>query len=239
MLELHRVAKHYDAPGEVVRAVDNVTLTVRPSELVAVVGPSGAGKTTLLLLAAGIIHPDAGAVRFEGRDLATLSERESARYRLRMLGFVFQAPNLMPMTVVENVALPLIGAGASVRSALREVEPLIEQVGLAHRAHHHPHEVSGGERQRVAIARALAARPKLILADEPTASLDSHRGAQVLELLRQLSKEREAGVVVVTHDTRVTRHADRMYILEDGRLTDPSTGTKSPHAGLAQAAGWE
>jgi putative ABC transport system ATP-binding protein len=239
MLELDRVSKHYRGPGELVRAVESVTLTVRPAELVAVVGPSGAGKTTLLLLAAGIVQPDAGSIRFEGRDLAALSEREAALYRLRMLGFVFQLPNLMPMSAIENVALPLIGDGLGVREALREVRPLIERVGLADRADHHPHELSGGERQRVAIARALAARPKLILADEPTGSLDSHRGAEILALLRELSTERGAGVVVVTHDLRVRRHADRVYTLEDGRLADATTRADSRADALADAAGWE
>jgi putative ABC transport system ATP-binding protein len=223
MLELDRVCKNYEGPGEVVRAVEDVTLTLAPSELVILLGPSGAGKTSLLLLAAGIIRPDSGTVRFEGRDLAAMTEREAARYRLRTLGFVFQASNLMPMSAVENVALPLIGAGIGVRDALREVRPLIEEVGLAHRADHHPQELSGGERQRVAIARALAARPKLVLADEPTGNLDSRRGAQILGLLRELSTERGTGVLVVTHDLRAARYADRAYAIEDGGLTEMTT----------------
>lgn len=236
MLEFDTVSKHYAGPSEVVTAAEQVNLTVRPAELVAIIGPSGAGKTSLLLLAAGIIPPDSGSVRFDGRDLASLSESEAAHYRLRSLGFVFQLPNLMPMSAIENVALPLIGNGTSVRAATRQVRPLIDQVGLSHRASHHPHELSGGERQRVAIARALAARPKLILADEPTGSIDSRRGAQILSLLRELSTERGAAAVVVTHDLRVTRHADRVHTLEDGRLSDARTGRDSLADALADAA---
>lgn len=237
MLELDRVSKRYEGPGELVRAVDEVTLTVTPGELVAILGPSGAGKTTLLLLAAGILRPDSGVVRFDGRDLAQMSEGEAARYRLRTVGFVFQHANLMPMSALENVAVPLIGAGTGVRAALDEARPLIERVGLAHRADHRPYELSGGERQRVAIARALAARPKLILADEPTGSLDSRRGAEVLELLHGLSRERGTGVVVVTHDLRAKRHADRVYSVEDGRLAE-ADDADSDTRGLPDAAGW-
>jgi putative ABC transport system ATP-binding protein len=236
MLELDRVCKAYEGPGELVRAVEDVTLTLAPSELVILLGPSGAGKTTLLLLAAGIIRPDSGTVRFEGHDLAAMTERDAARYRLQTLGFVFQASNLMPMSAIENVALPLIGAGTGVRAALREVRPLIEQVGLARRADHHPQQLSGGERQRVAIARALAARPKLVLADEPTGSLDSRRGAQILALLHELSSERGTGVLMVTHDLRAARHADRVYAIEDGGLTDMTTDADSLSEALAEAS---
>jgi putative ABC transport system ATP-binding protein len=232
MLELEGVSKRYEGPGEVVHAVEDVTLRVDAGELVAIVGPSGAGKTTLLLLAAGIVRPDSGVIRFEGRDLATLTDDELSSYRLSKLGFVFQLPNLMPMTAIENVALPLVGNGSGVRDALHEVLPLMDEVGLGRRIHHRPHQLSGGERQRVAIARALAARPGLVLADEPTGSLDSRRGAQVLALLRELSRSRGAGVVIVTHDLRACRHADRVYAFEDGRLSQatPAEVASAPFA---------
>jgi putative ABC transport system ATP-binding protein len=218
MLEFSDVSKCFHGPGGDVPAVRGVSLTVEPSEVVAVIGPSGAGKTTLLLLAAGIVAPDEGTVRFRGQDLSSLSDSEAALFRLESLGFVFQSPTLMPMSAIENAALPLVGQGMSVHAAVDEVAPLLERVGLSNRRLHRPDQLSGGERQRVAIARALAAGPSLVLADEPTGSLDSRKGAEVLSLMRDACKERGAAVVVVTHDPRVMDHADRVYALEDGTL---------------------
>jgi ABC-type lipoprotein export system ATPase subunit len=236
MLELKNVSKRYDAPGELVTAVNDVSLSVASAELVSVLGPSGSGKTTLLLIAAGIVAPDTGTVHFEGRDLAGMTDREAADYRLRTLGFVFQTPNLMPMTAIENVALPLIGSGTAVRAAVREVASLLAQVGLSDRAHHRPHELSGGERQRVAIARALAAEPRVVLADEPTGSLDTHRGEQILLLLRNLASERGVAVIVVTHDLRAAAHADRVCVMKDGGLTESSVDAAAAAGQFAAAA---
>ncbi|MDX6698619.1 MAG: putative transport system ATP-binding protein [Solirubrobacteraceae bacterium] len=218
MLEFSEVSKRFRGPGDDVVAVHGVSLTIEPKEVVAIVGPSGSGKTTLLLLAAGIVAPDEGTVRFRGQDLSTLTESEAALFRLESLGFVFQTPTLMPMSAIENAALPLVGQGMSVRAALHEVAPLLDRVGLSHRRRHRPDQLSGGERQRVAIARALAAGPSLLLADEPTGSLDGQRGAEVLALMRDASRERGVAVVVVTHDPRVMDHADRVHTLEDGVL---------------------
>jgi putative ABC transport system ATP-binding protein len=221
MLELERARKYYESPGGAVHAVDDVTMAVTAQELVAIIGPSGSGKTTLLLLAAGLLRADSGIVRFEGRDLGTLSKREVLEYRRTQLGFVFQGFNLVPgMTAEENVAMPLLLRRVGHRQARKRALAALEDVGLTRRAGHSPAELSGGEQQRVAIARALIGEPKLILADEPTGNLDTETGDAVLELLRTLPRAHGAAAVVVTHDSRVADDADRVISIRDGRLTD-------------------
>jgi putative ABC transport system ATP-binding protein len=220
VLELDAVRKHYSGPdGETIRAVDGVSLTVAQRELVAIYGPSGSGKTTLLFLAAGLTSPDAGSVRFQGSDLATLTRREAARHRGAVLGFVFQSSRLVPgLSAIDNVALKLIGAGASREQARRRVAPLLDRLGLEARAMHRVDRLSRGERHRVAVARAISNDPLLVLADEPTASLDSHRSREVLNLLTELCRERGVAVVLVTHDPAGADFADRVHTLRDGRL---------------------
>jgi len=218
-LELREVVKHYPASGEVVRAVDGVTLTVAPGEVVAVYGPSGSGKTTLLLLSAGLLAPDAGTILFRGRDVAELSEHGAARYQRRDVGFISQSFDLMPgVPAVDNAAVKLLADGVPLRRARRLALPWLERVGLGRRLESTPDQLSGGERQRVAIARALVNEPGLILADEPTGNLDSRRGEDVLTLLAELGRERAAAVVLVTHDPQAALVADRVETLRDGRL---------------------
>jgi putative ABC transport system ATP-binding protein len=220
-LELRDVAKHFDAGAERIRAVDGVSLTLGEGEFVALYGPSGSGKTTLLLLAAALATPDRGTVRFDGVDLATLGDRESARYRLRDVGFVFQAFHLMPHTpALDNATLKLTGAGATLREARRQALPWLDRVGLADRLDHTPEQLSMGERQRVAIARALVNEPRLLLADEPTGNLDSRRSHEVLELLAEVCHERGIPGLLVTHDPEAVRYVDRVYSLRDGQLLD-------------------
>lgn len=227
MLELDDVRKYYPSPGEVVHAVDGVSLSLSPGELVAIQGPSGSGKTTLLLLAAGLLHPDAGQVRFGGQDLSALSEREACDYRRGELGFIFQTFNLIPgMTAVENIAVPLMLGGLTLRQARPGAMAMAEVVGLEKRADHLPSRLSGGERQRVAIARALVCEPRLVLADEPTGNLDTQRGNQVLSLLAGLAREREVAVILVTHDARAAGYADSVHILRDGQLVDGQAAGK-------------
>ena len=220
MLELRAVRKHFSGPnGEAIRAIDGVSLTVAAGELVAVYGPSGSGKSTLLFLAAGLTAPDAGSVRFEGRDLATLSRREAARHRSAALGFVFQSSRLVPgLSAIDNVALKLIGAGTTRAEARRRVVPLLDRLGLEARATQRVDRLSRGERHRVSLARALSNDPRLVLADEPTGSLDSHLSHEVLTLLAEVSRERGVGVVLVTHDPAGADFADRVHTLRDGRL---------------------
>ncbi len=222
MLELQRARKFYASPGGAVHAVDDVSMGVYEGELVAIFGPSGSGKTTLLLLAAGLLRADAGSVRFEDSDLAKLRKREMLAYRRTKLGFVFQGFNLVAgLTAEENVAMPLLLRGVDHHEARTRALAALNEVGLERRSGHTPAKLSGGEQQRVAIARALVGEPKLILADEPTGNLDTETGDAVLDLLSALPRERGAATVLVTHDARVARYADRVLGMRDGRLTEP------------------
>jgi putative ABC transport system ATP-binding protein len=219
MLELENAYKYYPTPAGEIRAVDDVSLAVHPGELVALFGPSGSGKTTLLLLAAGLLRCDSGEVCFEGDHLGGLAKRELLNYRRTKLGFVFQNFNLVPgLSAEENVALPLLLRGVRHGEALARARSALQQVGLLNRAVHPPAKLSGGEQQRASIARALIGKPKLILADEPTGNLDSETGDAVLDLLSGLPRDRGVAMMLVTHDTRVARYADRVFAMRDGRL---------------------
>jgi putative ABC transport system ATP-binding protein len=220
ILELDDVVKHYQGfGGELVRAVDGVSLQIDAGEVVALQGPSGSGKSTLLLLAAALLAPETGAIRFQGRDLATLSAHEAADYQRRQIGFIYQSFHLMSgVPATENAAIKLLADRVSLRQARAQATPWLERVGLGERLRHTPERLSGGERQRVAIARALINEPRLILADEPTGSLDSRRGGEILALLAQLAREQQAAVLLVTHDPQAAAFADRVFTLRDGRL---------------------
>jgi putative ABC transport system ATP-binding protein len=220
-LELDGVAKRYRSGEETVCAADGVSLRAEPGEFVALYGPSGSGKTTLLLLAADLMTPDGGRVLFDGRDLTSLSSRESACYRRRDVGFVFQSFHLMAgASALDNAALKLLADGFSLTEARRQARPWLERVGLAPRAEHLPAELSMGERQRVAIARALVNEPRLLLMDEPTGNLDSARSRDTLLLLRDICHEREIPAVLVTHDPQAAAIVDRVHSLRDGKLCD-------------------
>ncbi len=219
MLELERVCKYYRTPGEVVVALHDVSLAVEPGEVVAVLGPSGSGKSTLLELIGALLRPDEGRIRFQGRELGAMSERESARYRRCNVGFIYQDYNLFPgMSAADNVALPLRMNRVGWRESHDKASALLDRMDLAHRARFLPSRLSGGERQRVAVARALAVKPSLVLADEPTGNLDTARGEEVLSALRELARSQETAVILVTHDTHATDYADRVCDLKDGGL---------------------
>jgi putative ABC transport system ATP-binding protein len=241
LLELQGVVKHYADVDEVVRAVDDVTVAVEPGEVLALYGPSGSGKTTLLLLAAGLLAPDRGTVSFNGRDLAELTASQIADYQRREVGFVYQSFHLMSgVPAVENAAVKLLADGVSLGRARGMAAEWLERVGLGHRLDHPPERLSGGERQRVAIARALVNEPRLILADEPTGSLDSRRGLEALRLLASIASEQRAAVLLVTHDPQAASVADRVYGLRDGKLRQGETDTEGvpiPSAGAAQGTG--
>jgi putative ABC transport system ATP-binding protein len=219
MLQLRDVVKHYQAgDGERVRAVDGVSLSVGPGELVAIYGPSGSGKTTLLMLIAALLMPDSGTVTVNGRQVSELSARERAHYRRIELGFIRQSIDLIPgVRADDNAALKLLATSGR-REAQRRIAPLLERLGLDGRIERRSEQLSMGERQRVMIARALSTEPSLILADEPTASLDSRRGREVLALLVEVCHERDVGVLLVTHDPEVAAFADQTHTLRDGRL---------------------
>ncbi len=221
MLELRDLVKHYPAVGgEPVRAVDGVSLDVAAGEMVALYGPSGSGKTTLLLMIATLLAPTSGTVRIGGRDVSSLSEREASHFRLSELGFIRQSFDLLPgVSAIDNASLKLLST-MRWRDAQREIRPLLERLGLGERLEHRSETLSMGERQRVMIARALSTKPRLLLADEPTGSLDTQRGREVLELLRGLCRERAVAVVLVSHDPMAAQYADRVFALRDGRLSD-------------------
>jgi len=232
MLELNGVVKHYPGAGEKVRAVDGVSLCVEPGEMIALLGPSGSGKTTLLLLIAALVQPEQGTVRYDGRDLSSLSENQVSDYLLRDVGFIYQNYHLMPrVSAIENASLKLLLGGAGMRAAQAHASPWLHRVGLGHCFERTPGELSGGERQRVAIARALAGEPRLILADEPTGNLDSARSEEIVALLHSIAHERGAAVLIATHDSAAAAVADRRCTLRDGKLKD--SGREAEHEELA------
>ncbi len=200
------------------RALDGVSLEISSGEFVAICGPSGSGKSTLLNLIGALDRPDSGELWVAGEDLAH-SQGDLAGFRARKVGFIFQLHNLIPsLTALENLLIPTLELNSSRREAQARARELLERVGLADKAHRRPPELSGGERQRVAVARALINNPQLILADEPTGSLDSKTEKAVLDLLRELHRERGVTLILVTHDVRVAQHADRVIELIDGRV---------------------
>jgi putative ABC transport system ATP-binding protein len=222
VLELRGLVKHYEAgDGSVVRAVDGVSLSVASGELVALFGPSGSGKTSLLMMCAGVLEPDRGEVLVAGRDVTRLSGRDVASYRMHELGFIRQSLELIPgASALDNAALKLMGKQMSPRKARLAVAPLLEGLGLGGRLTERADRLSMGERQRVMIARALSNDPKLVLADEPTGSLDSERGGEVLGLLSGLCRDRGMAVLLVTHDPEAAGYADRVQTLRDGEVVD-------------------
>lgn len=219
-LQLTAVDKTYRRGDEQVQVLVDFDFTVHPGEFVVVTGPSGTGKSTLLHIAGGLDAPDAGTVTVTGQDVWSMSAGARAAFRRRHLGFVFQFFNLVPMlTAIQNVSLPLVLDGVPARTADARAEELLERVGLGDRARHRPAELSGGQMQRVAVARALVARPSIVLADEPTGNLDSHSSTEVLDLLRSLSDEDGAAVVMVTHDQDAARYGSSELHLVDGRAS--------------------
>jgi putative ABC transport system ATP-binding protein len=229
MLELEQVVKRYQSDTEEVHALDGVSLEVSPGEMLALQGPSGSGKTTLLLLAAAAMRADSGSVRFNGADLAQMNEQQAAQYRLSEVGLISQNPHLMArVSAVENAATKLLLGGDSLTDARRTALHWLERVGIAERAQRTPEELSGGERQRVAIARAIACDPKLILADEPTANLDSQRSQEIVALLAELARERGTSVLLVTHDAQAAAAAERTLGLRDGRLDGQVAESQRP-----------
>jgi putative ABC transport system ATP-binding protein len=219
VVELHQVHKTYHLGQHVVQALRGIDLAVRRGELLALTGPSGSGKSTILNLCGLIDTPDSGDIVLDGRSVTGQDENQRTLMRRDAMGFVFQSFNLVPvMTVAENVDYPLFIAGVPAAQRRERVAAQLAAVGLQDHAQHRPDALSGGQRQRVAIARALVKRPRLVIADEPTASLDSHTADQVLDLMRELGHSEGAAFLIATHDSRLTQRCDRIVALLDGRL---------------------
>ena len=220
MVALDRVSKRFEGKRQVV-ALDDVSLTVERGEMVSIIGPSGSGKSTLLNLIGGLDRASAGDVRVDEASLAKLSDDELTRVRRDKIGFIFQFFNLLPtLTCLENVGLPLHLRGWARAKVDERARELLTLVQLAHRMQHLPEELSGGERQRVAIARALSVYPPIILADEPTGNLDTHTGAEILGLVRDLHQRLNTTVIIVTHDMNVAESCSRTIALRDGRIVE-------------------
>ena len=218
-LEALSVSKIYGAGSGQVRAIDDVSFGVEKGEFVALVGPSGSGKTTMLAMLAGLLEPTSGSVFIEGEDLARMGESQRSSFRRRRIGFTFQANNLVSyLTALENVELMLRLTGQYNAANRKRARKLMEMLGLEERMHALPRELSGGQQQRVAIARSLINNPAVVLADEPTASLDTERAYQVVETMARLVHEQGRAGIMVTHDLRMVEYTDRIVHLLDGRL---------------------
>jgi putative ABC transport system ATP-binding protein len=226
VIELQGVTRVYKIGEVETPALRGVNLTIEQGEFSAIVGPSGSGKTTMLQLMGCLDRPSTGTVHIDGQDVTQLKPNQRADLRKGTIGFVFQFFALIPgLTAYENVELPLLLTGEKGRERRERVNELLEAVGLSDRARHRPDQMSGGEQQRVAIARALATRPVLILADEPTANLDTDNGNQVMEIMQRLNAETGTTFVFATHDPRVIPFARRVVELRDGRVTENSRHT--------------
>jgi putative ABC transport system ATP-binding protein len=217
MISVRALSMRLSSGGREVNVLTDVSLDVPAGQFLAIAGPSGSGKSTLLGLIAGLDQPTAGRIEVAGVEITALDEDGLARFRRDRIGYVFQSFHLLPtLTAAENVAVPLELAGET--DAAARAAALLAEVGLAERAHHYPVQLSGGEQQRVAVARAMARRPALLLADEPTGNLDSATGKQIIELLVGMNRRLGATLVLVTHDTALAAHADRVVTLRDGRI---------------------
>jgi putative ABC transport system ATP-binding protein len=224
-----QVTKTYGSGDAAVHALDHVDFNVDAGEVVVVMGPSGAGKTTFLTIAGALLTPTSGSVEIAGVDITALGEKELPDVRRQRIGFVFQSFNLLEsLTALENVTLVMTDGGTKSRGAVNRARELMDMLGLGHRLKSLPKNLSGGEKQRVAIARALANNPDLILADEPTANLDSKRGREVMLLLRQIAFEMHKAVVIVSHDHRTREIAGRIVWLEDGTFRSDVATERDP-----------
>ncbi len=219
VLRLERVSRVYRQGDQVVRALDEIDFSLHRGEFVALAGPSGSGKTTLLNVAAGLDVPDAGRVLLKGRDITRMSAKEKAQLRLHEIGFIFQAYNLVPvLSAQENAEFVLLLRGMPISERRQRVRQILHEVGLEGMEHRRPGQLSGGQQQRVAVARAIACEPSLVLADEPTANLDSETAFALLDLMERLNREHGTTFLFSTHDLRVMKRARRIVRLLDGKV---------------------
>lgn len=222
MISLHDIHKSYDG----LEVVKGVSLDVTPGEIMAIVGPSGAGKTTLLQIMGTLDRPDSGTVSYDGVDVALMSDSRLARFRNASIGFVFQFHQLLPeFSVLENVAMPALIGGTNRKEAFARAKELVDYLGIAERATHRPAQLSGGERQRAAVARALVNRPSVVLADEPSGSLDSHNRMELHKLFFDLRRDMGQTFVIVTHDESLAADCDRVVHMTDGTISNITRST--------------
>jgi putative ABC transport system ATP-binding protein len=226
---IENVTRNFMVGNVETRALRGVTLTIESGEFTALVGPSGSGKTTLLQLIGCLDQPTSGHIYINGKDISQLNRSQRADMRRGTIGFIFQFFALIPtLTAYENVEMPLLLIGQHASERRERVNELLESVDLSDRAHHRPDQLSGGQQQRVAIARALATNPSLILADEPTANLDTANGAQIMETMTRLNQETGVTFIFATHDPRVIKYARRIVTLRDGLVMEDTTREKVP-----------
>ncbi|MDA0738338.1 MAG: ABC transporter ATP-binding protein [Nitrospirae bacterium] len=231
MIKLDRVCKEYRRGAVVIQALNEATVHIADGEFCAVMGPSGSGKSTLLNIIAGLDTISSGEIFLDDQPTSKFSDAEWTRRRREWIGMVFQSFHLVPgLTAAENVSLPLQFNGQPSKIIRQRVAEVLEMVGLGHRQAHRPSELSGGEQQRVAIARAVVHQPRVLLADEPTGNLDSHQGAEIVELLHGIAKRAGQTVILATHSEAAAGVADRIYALQDGQLTQ-SSASKLASAG--------
>lgn len=217
ILDVKNLSKVYGEGDTAVKALDGISFEVEHGEFVAIVGPSGSGKSTLLHILGGVDTPTSGSVVIDKTDIAKLDETALAIFRRRQIGLIYQFYNLIPiLTVEENFTLPIRLDGG--KPDQRQIQDLVDRLGLKHRMNHLPNQLSGGQQQRVSIGRALVNNPTLLLADEPTGNLDSQNSREIVELLREFNRERNQTVLIITHDERIAMSADRVIAIEDGKI---------------------
>lgn len=218
-IEAKQVSKIYGSGESRVVALDKINLEIASGDFISIMGPSGSGKSTLLHLLSGLDKPTSGSLTYDGKDIYSLGDKELSAFRRRRIGFIFQQFNLLPvLTAKENIMMPLLLDKKQPDEAY--LKQLTELLGIRERLTHLPHELSGGQQQRAAIARALIAKPDIIFADEPTGNLDSKSGSEVMEMLENIWKEMGKTLVVITHDSRIARMADRQFVIVDGILSE-------------------
>ena len=219
MITLEKVNKVYELGGEKIYALDNVSLEIAPGEFVAIMGPSGSGKSTLANVIGGLDTPDSGRVIVGDQEITEIKDNDLSEYRNRKVGFVFQTFNLHSgYTAWENVMIPLIFTGMQAGKRRRKAKKCLEAVGLGDRLKHKPGQLSGGQRQRVSIARALSNNPQIIIADEPTGNLDTKKGQEIIDLLKNLNQKQNVILIIITHDAEIARQASRIIKIKDGKI---------------------
>ena len=225
VIEAKELTKVFGSGHTAVKAIDEISLKVEEGDIILVMGPSGSGKTTLISMLGTLMRPTSGTILLDGKNISGLSERELAKLRLHRLGFIFQSFNLLSaLTALQNAAVPLLTAGSSQKQAFLKAKATLEKLHLQDRLGNLPKNLSGGEKQRVAVARAMANQPQLILADEPTANLDSKTGHEVMQLLCSTACSEGRAVIIVSHDQRLKDVAKRVITIEDGRLVKEEKG---------------